>query len=620
VHEEKKKIPALALGALGIVFGDIGTSPLYSLRECFHGAHAISPEPDNVLGVVSLILWSLIAVISIKYVVLIMRADNQGEGGILALMSLVCPRPDTKLNWFLIVLGIFGAALLYGDGMITPAISVLSAVEGLETATTVFQPYIIPITISALAAIFLFQSRGTGKIGAIFGPLMLVWFVCLALLGIRGIVLAPEVLKAINPTYAVQFFLGNGVHALIVMGSVFLVVTGGEALYADMGHFGRRPIRLAWFFAVLPSLLIHYFGQGGLLLHTPSAASNPFYLLVPSVFLYPMVILSTLATCIASQAVITGAFSLTFQAIQIGYLPRFAIRHTSADEMGQIYIPYVNLVLFIATIGLVLGFGSSSHLAAAYGIAVTATMLLTTILAYVAMLKLWKWHFIPATLAAGSFFLIDLMFFSANAIKIEHGGWFPLLVGIVVFTIMTTWWRGRRILLNRLDEITPPLDAFIQGLRKNHIPVIKGTAIYMTRNSEHVPPALALNVQLNRVIHRKVVFLTVVNEPVPRVSAKKRFEVLKLKDGFVRVIIHHGFLNDPNIPRLVARLGQYGYKMDEDAIYVLGKETVLATNRPGMAIWREKLFAFMSRNAHRATTFFQIPADRVVEIGTQIEL
>jgi len=613
----------LSLGALGVVYGDIGTSPLYALRECFHGTHAIEATPGNVMGVLSLVFWSLLVVISVKYLAFVMRADNRGEGGILALMSLIRPHAGgtlgRRLKWLLAMLGIFGAALLYGDGIITPAISVLSAVEGLAVATPVFQHVVEPITIVILVILFLIQRRGTTGVGKIFGPVMLVWFVCIAALGVFQIVRVPGVLAAVDPRHAVDFFASNGRTGFLVLGAVFLVVTGGEALYADMGHFGAKPIRLAWFSFVLPSLLLNYFGQGALLLRDPAAAHNPFYRLGPSWSLYPMVVLSTVATVIASQAVISGAFSLTRQAVLLGYSPRVRIDHTSEREIGQIYIPSVNWALMLATIALVLGFESSSNLAAAYGVAVTTTMAITTILMAVVARENWKWPLAGAVTLAAVFLVPDLAFFGANIVKIPHGGWFPLVAAAGVFTLMTTWRKGREILDKRLREDILPIDLFLKDCP--NIPRVQGTAIYMSRTSDGVPPSLLHNLKHNKVLHRQIVFLTVETQERPRVSRRERIDVADLGHGIYRVVARYGFMEDPDVPELLTKVEAPGLSFPPgDTSFFLGKETIFATKRPGMALWRERLFAFMSRNARSATLFFNLPPNRVVELGAQIEI
>lgn len=618
-----KYLLVLSFGALGVVYGDIGTSPLYAMRECFHGPFAVHPTQDNVLGVLSLIFWSLILVISIKYLIFILRADNHGEGGILALTALATPlhnRTVRRSTLALILMGIFGSALLYGDGMITPAISVLSAVEGLEVATPFFSPYIIPITIAILVGLFSIQSRGTGKVGAMFGPITFLWFLTLAALGISHIVHEPGVLQAINPGWGVSFFLRNGYQGFLVLGAVFLVVTGGEALYADMGHFGARPIRLAWFVLVLPALLLNYFGQGALLLRNPEAARNPFYDMTPEWALYPMVVLATMATIIASQALISGAFSLSRQAVQLGYSPRLKITHTSARERGQIYVPTVNWVLMFACIGLVLGFGSSSNLAAAYGVSVTATMAITTVLFAVVMRDRWKWSIWVAVLMTGLFIVVDLAFLGANLTKIAHGGWFPLVVAGIIFTLLTTWKSGRRILEDRVRENLIPLEELLKEDITADLPVrVPGTAVFMARDQYAVPPALVRNLRHNKVLHERNLLLTVLTEDLPYVPANDRSSVEELGNGFYRIILRYGFMQSPNIPRALKSLHVPGVD-PRGVTYFIGRESLLATPRPGMAIWREHLFAAMSRNTRSASSYFRLPPDQVVEIGARVEL
>ncbi|HUO84674.1 MAG TPA: potassium transporter Kup [Thermoanaerobaculia bacterium] len=618
-----KHLLLLSLTALGIVYGDIGTSPLYAMRECFHGPHAVLATRDNILGVLSLIFWSLILVISIKYLIFVLRADNRGEGGIIALMSLIRPRREARRGrrWRLVALGLFGAALLYGDGMITPAISVLSAVEGLKIATHQFEPYVIPITIVILVALFLFQRRGTAGIGTIFGPVTMIWFTVLAVLGISQIVHAPEVFAAVNPWYGAQFFALNEWRGFLVLGSVFLVVTGGEALYADIGHFGTLPIRITWFSLVLPSLLLNYFGQGALLLRNPAAAVNPFYRMAPEWALYPLVVIATAATVIASQAVISGSFSLTRQAIQLGYMPRMKIEHTSATEIGQIYVPAINWTLMIACIGLVLGFRDSSSLAAAYGVAVSTDMVFTTILLTVVMIIRWRWVTAVAVGLGAIFLIVDLAFFTANITKVPQGGWYPLVVALAVFTLMTTWKRGRQILDERLRRDALPIDLFLSSVRQSPPIRVPGIAVFMYRNPDGTPPALLHNLKHNKVLHHKVVLLTVVTEETPHVPEEERTEIATLGEGLFRVVAHYGFMEDPDVPAVLSRIEYPDLDFQpEQTSYFLGRETLLATKQPGMAIWRERLFAWMSRNALAATYFFRLPPNRVVELGAQIEL
>lgn len=619
-----KVLMYLSLGALGVVYGDIGTSPLYAFRESFHAGYGIPVTPDNVLGILSLIFWALIMVISVKYLVFVMRADNRGEGGILALTSLLGLKSGTaqrRAHWTMILMGLFGTALLYGDGMITPAISVLSAVEGLEVATPFFQPYIVPITIGILVALFSIQSRGTEQVGKVFGPVMLVWFSTLASLGIQWIVRRPDVLAAINPWHGLDFFLRNGGRGILVLGSVFLVVTGGEALYADMGHFGRRPIRWAWFVVALPALLLNYFGQGALLLENPEAVVNPFYRMAPAWALYPVVIIATIAAVIASQALITGVFSLTMQAIQFGYLPRVRILHTSSSQFGQIYIPAINWTLMMACIALVVAFGSSSNLAAAYGVAVTTTMAITTLLLFIVERERWKWS-LPLVLGFTALFLtIDLFFLGANLAKIPAGGWFPLVIGVVVFTLMTTWQRGRKILGVRLQKGTLRFRDFTTGLRSAEAIRVPGTAVFMYSDPQGTPPALLNNLRHNRILHEQVILLSVQNSDAPFVSKADRIRATDLHDGFFSVVLRYGFMENPNVPRDLVLAAEYGLALDVSKIsYFLGRERLFAMKDSDMAVWRQLIFAFMSRNANNATDFFQLPPNQVVEMGTQVEM
>ncbi|HKH94157.1 MAG TPA: potassium transporter Kup, partial [Gemmatimonadaceae bacterium] len=604
--------------------GDIGTSPIYALRESLHGAHGVAATSANVLGLLSLIFWALIIVISIKYLAFVMRADNCGEGGMIALTALVTPTtPRGRLRGkrLLVLVGLFGASLLYGDSMITPAISVLSAIEGLEMATPIFRPYIIPITIVILIGLFSVQSRGTARIGAVFGPVMLLWFATLGLLGAVQVVQHPGVLVAVNPAYGVQFFLHNGWHGFLVLGSVFLVVTGGEALYADMGHFGANPIRLSWFAFVLPALLLNYFGQGALVLLDASAAEHPFFRLAPSWALLPLVALTTLATVIASQAVISGAFSLTRQAVQLGYLPRVDIEHTSETQSGQIYIPGLNWLLMAACIGLVIGFRSSSRLAAAYGVAVTTDMVFTTILFAVVARDRWKWS-LPAVLAlASAFLVVDLGFWGASLLKIPSGGWFPLLVAGAVFTVMTTWNSGRGLLALRLAEHSMSLEELVERLHDPSLARVKGTAVYLGRHDAGVPQALLQNLRHNHVVHSRIVMLSMRTDSRARVPDEERVEIQQAGLDFHRVVARHGFAEDPEVPAVLDRLRSEGLDIDpEEATFFVGRETLLATQRPGMALWRERLFSVLARNARRATRYFRIPSHRVCELGAEIEL
>ena len=621
-HKGRRYLFVLSLGALGVVYGDIGTSPLYALRECFHSKHGVPPTPENILGILSLIFWSLVVVISLKYLVFVMRADNRGEGGILALMSLVRGGGDRSVRRIVLVsLGLFGSALLYGDGMITPAISVLSAIEGIEVATPQFTPFVVPITVVVLIVLFVMQRIGTARVGAMFGPVMAVWFAVIAILGIMHIVKEPHVLVAVDPLHAIHFFIVNRLHGYLVLGAVFLVVTGGEALYADMGHFGARPIRLAWFIIVFPALLLNYFGQGALLLHNPEGVENPFFHMAPLWARVPLVALAAIATVIASQAVISGAFSLTRQAVQLGYAPRIQIRHTSEREIGQIYIPSINWALMICAIGLVLAFRGSSNLAAAYGVAVTATMAITTALLAVVERERWRWPMIAILALTIPLLAIDIAYFGANAIKIREGGWFPLVVGVVVYTLLTTWWRGRQILNIRLEEQGLSIDTFLMDLGRNRIPRVPGIAVFMTRNTNGVPTTLLHNIKHNKVVHEKVVLLTVDMGEIPHLADEERFEWNDLGNGVFRLTIRFGFMEDANIPAILEQISPKTLAFNPmTTSYFLGRETLIPTSRPGMAMWRERLFASMVRNASSASQFFSLPANQVIELGAQIEL
>lgn len=616
-----KYLLTLSLGALGVVYGDIGTSPLYALRECFSGHYGLAPNHDNVLGVLSLIFWSLIIVVTIKYLVVILRADNDGEGGILALMALVKPSGKSKSGIIIVSLGLFGAALLYGDGVITPAISVLSAVEGLKIATPFFEPYIIPLTVIILFCLFAVQKKGTGSVGKMFGPVTLLWFFTLAVLGIKGIVTNFEVLQSVNPYYAINFFVQNQFHGFVVLGSVFLVITGGEALYADMGHFGRKPIRIAWFTVVLPCLFINYLGQGALVLGNPSASSNPFYLLAPQWALYPLVILATFATVIASQALISGAFSLTFQAILLGYLPRLKTIHTSEMERGQIYIPQLNWALFFATIALVLSFKTSSNLAAAYGIAVTTTMVITTVLAYFVMTKLWKWSQVTAVSVTLFFFIIDVSFFGANLLKFFHGGWVPIAMGAVIYILMKTWNSGRRALMEKIQKETESLQNFIEEFMSTRMTFIPGSAVYMSSNINGTPPPLILNIKHNKLLHQLIVILTIKISKVPRIKDEERIVVEQHAEGFYKVIANYGFMEAPDINKIIEFLRPKGINLNvEKTTFFLGRETLIVNDKPGLRRLKNKLFVLMSNNAQRATEFFKLPVSRVYEVGSQVEI
>jgi KUP system potassium uptake protein len=623
----RSRLLPLTLTALGVVYGDIGTSPLYALKECFFGSHSVPPTPSNVLGVLSLIIYSLLLVVSLKYVALVMRADNQGEGGILSLTSLIPGRGGGDAGHrlavgrpLLIALGIFGTALLYGDGMITPAISVLGAVEGLEVAAPGLEEYVVPITAAILVALFTIQRFGTHRVGGFFGPIVIAWFVVLAILGVSWIVRAPQVLGALDPRHAVAFFADNGGAGFAVLGAVFLVVTGGEALYADMGHFGARPIRLAWFGLVLPALLLNYFGQGALLLIDPDV-THPFFELAPAWALFPLVVLATMAAIIASQALISGAFSITRQAIQLGLVPRLDVEHTSAREMGQIYIPQVNWALMIATLAIVVGFGSSGALAAAYGIAVTLTMVITIVLLNVVMRERWRWPGPVALAITVAFLTIDLAFFGANALKFLQGGWVPLAVGVGLFTLMTTWRTGRRLVAERISARAIPVEQFLETVRAERPARVPGTAVFMTAQPTGTPPALAHNTRYNKVLHDTVVLLTVTTARQPHVWIGERVAVEPIGDGLYNVKVRYGFMEDPDVPAALAVAQEQGLPIDPaDVTFFLGCETVIVTRRHGMAVWREKLFVLMARNAVRATAFFRLPTERVVELGVQVEM
>ena len=619
-HRRKRRLGLLCLASLGIVYGDIGTSPLYAMRECFYGPHGVPPTHANVLGVLSLILWSLVLIISVKYLILILRADNRGEGGILALATLV--NDVLRRGKFLFLLGLFGAALLYADGMITPAISVMGAVEGLHVATPLFDHYVLPIAVVILIGLFLFQSRGTTGVGAVFGPITMIWFAAISVLGLRHIIHAPQVLAAINPIHAFDFFMINGWRGFVVLGAVFLVVTGGEALYADIGHFGTAPIRLTWFAVVLPALTLNYFGQGALLLVQPEAAVNPFYRMAPPWALYPLVVLATAAAIIASQAIISGAFSLTMQAIQLGYSPRLKAVYTSERIIGQIYVPVVNWGLMVACVALVLGFRTSSNLAAAYGVAITTTMLITTILFYVVARRRWRWPAAAALPIAAFFITIDLAFFGANMLKIAHGGWFPLLVSAAILFLMLTWRKGRRVLRSRLGEICIPLNAFLSELKNQSIRRVPGTAVYMSGNRFGTPLALLHNLKHNKVLHEQVVLLTVRTEEVPYLAnPKDRVALENLHEGFWRAQIHFGFMEKPNVPAALDRVKQPDLRFDPmRTTYFIGRETILATRKLGLSSWRGSIFAWMTRNAGDVTSYFCLPPNGVVELGARVEV
>jgi KUP system potassium uptake protein len=610
----------LALAALGVVYGDIGTSPLYALRICFEPGGGVPVTPANVLGIVSLIVWSLALVIAVKYVGFVLRADNRGEGGILALVTLVVPRGSGPRWSRILPLGLFGAALLYGDGAITPAISVLSALEGLAVAPPRLGHFVLPLAVGILIVLFAFQRLGTGKVGALFGPVMVLWFATLAVLGARAILAAPEVLEALNPAPAVQFLATHRSVGFFVLGAVFLVVTGGEALYADMGHFGREPIRLAWFGLVMPALAINYLGQGALLLRRPDAVTNPFFHLAPAGVRLALVGLATSATLIASQAVVSGSFSLTSQALQLGYLPRMEVRHSSERLAGQVYVPAVNTLLLLATVALVLGFGSSGGLAGAYGIAVSATMLITTVLVCVCARVRWGWRLVSILPLALGFLTVDLAFFAANLGKLGSGGWVPMVIAGAVFTVMTTWKRGRRLLRQWYDAGRLSLPDFFSELERNPPLRVPGTAVFLGNNPEGVPSTLLHNLKHNHVLHERIVLLHLETEEVPRVSEASRLSFEELGQGLLRIVVHYGFMETPEVPEVLHIAAEQGIDLDPLPTFFLGRETLLITRRPGLAAWRKRLFSFLSRNAQGATRHYAIPPNRVIEIGAQVEL
>nr|WP_213663977.1 potassium transporter Kup [Stutzerimonas stutzeri] len=613
----------MVVAAVGVVYGDIGTSPLYTLKEVFAGHYGVRADVDGVLGILSLILWSLVWVVSLKYVLLMLRADNGGEGGVMALTTLA-RRATTaypRLSGVLLLLGLFGTALFYGDSMITPAISVLSAVEGLEVALPGLGHWVIPITVVLLVGLFLIQKHGTARIGILFGPVMVLWFSVLGLLGIKGIAARPEVLQAINPWWALNFFVAHPGIGITILGAVVLALTGAEALYADMGHFGRKPIVRAWFSLVLPGLMLNYFGQGALLLENPEAARNPFYLLAPAWALLPMIALATLSTIIASQAVISGAFSLSRQAIQLGYIPRMQVQHTSSAAQGQIYIGVVNWALMVAVVLLVIGFGSSGALAAAYGVAVTTTMLIDTVLVAAVMLLLWKtprWLAIPVL---AGFLIVDAMFFSANVPKILQGGAFPVVAGVALFVLMTSWKWGKNRLLEQLDETALPMQSFLSSIRLQPPHRVEGTAIFLTARADAVPHALLHNLLHNKVLHEQIVLLTVLSEDVPRVDEGSRYEVACYGDGFFRVLLHFGFMEEPNVPEALGSCNIDGLDFAPmRTTYFLSRETVIAPRQMGLVTWPKRLFAFLQKNANSSMSYFQLPVNRVIELGAQVRI
>lgn len=620
---KKQSMAALSLATLGVVFGDIGTSPLYAIRECFHGEYAIPVNEANILGVLSLMFWALALIVSIKYLTFIFMADNRGEGGVIALTALLksITENPTRRRLFLIGLGIFAAGLLYGDSMITPAISVLSAVEGLRIITPEFESYVIPITMLILALLFFLQQRGTARVGAMFGPVILLWFIILAILGTKQIIDNPGIFAALSPLWGLKFLMNQGWHGFTVLGAVFLVVTGAEALYADLGHFGRTPIRRVWFFLVLPALVLNYFGQGAHLMTHPADAHHPFYAMVPSWGVIPMVILATAATIIASQAVITGVFSLTRQAIQMGYLPRFKVIHTSSKHLGQIYVPQVNWLVMVATLGLVLGFQSSSKLAAAYGVAVTSTMLIASLLFYVIARAKWKWNILAAGLPALVFVIVDSAFLTANISKIFHGAWFPLVLGIIAMIIMSTWRKGRELLGQQLSELTTSFVNLKHRLAENGITRIKGFALFLSGRPGTVPVALTHNLKHNRVLQQTVVLLNFNFVEYPRVPNKDKLQIEDLGSGFRSIIASYGFMESPSVPNVLALAKGQGLDIPFDKTsFFLGREKLVLSEKPRIARWRAHLFFFLSRNAHDASDYFEIPDEQIMEVGVRLGL
>jgi KUP system potassium uptake protein len=619
----RPRLTGLTLAAIGVVFGDIGTSPLYTMHEAFSARGGLPLDEGAVLGVLSLILWALLLIVTVKYVAMIMRADNQGEGGVLALVSLVlrAVRPGARRQRVAIGLAMIGAALFYGDGILTPAISVLSAVEGLKVATPAFEPYIVPAAVAILSGLFLLQRRGTGGVGVLFGPVMCLWFAVLAVLGLLQIVANPAVLGALNPSHAIALFGSYQWQAFVALGAVVLAVTGAEALYIDMGHFGRRPIRLAWLGFVLPALLLNYFGQGALLLRDAGAIANPFYHLAPAWALYPLVVLATAATIIASQAVISGAFSLTRQAVQLGYLPRLEIRHTSEREIGQVYLPRVNWLLMAGVVAVVVGFGSSGELAGAYGIAVVGAMIIDGALALAVAVLLWRWRPWVAALAFGSFFAVDLAFLAASTTKILQGGWFPILLATAMLLLMSTWRKGRAVLFERLYAGSPTLSSFLTSLTHRPIPRVTGTAVYLTNNLDVVPRALLHNLKHNKILHERIVILHVATEDVPRVPGPERVEVEHLGANFHRVRVHCGFMESCDVAgvTLSCQLGPPEPNL-MDTSFFLSRETLVPSGRPDLSPWREQLFLHLTNGALDATRFFRLPPDRVVEVGSRVEI
>jgi KUP system potassium uptake protein len=622
-QQNNKKVAGLALAAIGIVYGDIGTSPLYSLKTVFDPAHGLALTPDNLIGVVSLIFWGLSVIVSLKYVTLVLRADNRGEGGIMALLALALAAVGDRkrLHVALLLIGVFGASLFYGDSVITPAISVLSAIEGLEVATPALQPYVVPLTIVVLVCLYAVQRHGTAGIGRWFGPIMLVWFAALAAMGVVNIVKSPGILVALNPWHAVRFFIDNRGIAFLALGAIVLAFTGAEALYADMGHFGRKPIRLAWFAVTFPALALNYLGQGGLLLARPDAIANPFYQQLGSWSVYPLVVLSTIATVIASQATISGTFSMTKEAVALGFLPRMRVVHTSEREIGQIYLPVINWLQLIAVLLAVVGFGSSDNLASAYGIAVTATMLATTILTYFVIRYRWRMNLLLCLGATGFFLAIDAAFFSANVLKVLHGGWFPLTLGVLLFTLMLTWRRGRQQVFDNLQKHAIPLDAFLESLFIAPPARVPGTAIFLRGESDGVPHAMLHNLSHNKVLHERIVFLTVHITDEPRVEPQSRIRITGLGHGCHQLDVMFGFKDEPDIPEILDLCASHGLAFDMmQTSFFIARQTVISTPGAGMAPWREHLFVAMQRNARDAADYYRIPTNRVIELGTQVEI
>ncbi len=620
-HHHRESLSTLAIGAIGVVFGDIGTSPLYSLKVSFTGPHPLAVDPAHIYGVLSLIFWTMMLIVTIKYVFVILNADNKGEGGSLALLALIGRRlGETRWTALTVMLGIIATALFYGDAIITPAMSVLSAVEGLEVVQPAFKELVLPISIVILIGLFAIQARGTAAVGKLFGPVMLVYFAVIAVLGVMGIMAAPEILWSVNPVYAVQFFMLDPMLAFLALGSVILAVTGAEALYADMGHFGRKAIMLSWLTVAFPCLIINYLGQSALLLRNPKLIENPFFLMAPEWARLPLVILSTAATIIASQAVISGAYSISQQAIQLGFLPRIRILHTSAKAAGQIYVPLVNWLLLALVLLLVVGFKSSDNLASAYGIAVTGTMFITACMLGILTFAVWKWHWLPATLMTGVFLVVDGAYFASNVTKIPDGGWFPLLIATVVFIVLTTWASGRRILRERLAEDSMPFDLFLNSVC-DKVRRVPGTSVFLASTAEGIPPALLHNLKHNHILHERVVILTVVTDGVPHVPDEARRMVEAIGHGFYRMIITIGFMDEANVPaELAAETRAGGPFKPMETSYFLARQTLIASKRPGMALWREKLFAWMIRNAESAMQFFRLPTNRVIELGSQLEI